>query len=256
MFITVDDATLFTTAFGSPDAPPILGIGGWIGSWELWAPPFARLSAGWYTIAYDHRGSGATLASIDSITFDRMVDDIFAVMDAYGVERCTLAAESAGVSIAVGAALRRPERVAALVLVDGMVRGSTAGEEAPFLIGLRTDYEATLDAFVELCVPEPGSEPIKRWGRQILDRASPEAAIALYRIANSVDFGSELGGVHQPTLILHGGADEVVPVEEARWLAGVLPEATLTVLPGAGHVPTLTRPEEVAREIDAFLKGL
>ena len=76
MFLTLDDARLFTTAFGPPTAPVLLGIGGWIGSWELWAGPFSLLSADWYTIAYDHRGAGATLAPTESITFERLVDDV------------------------------------------------------------------------------------------------------------------------------------------------------------------------------------
>lgn len=74
MFVTAGDATIFTIAFGPPAAPTILGIGGWIGSWELWAQPFSQLSASWHTIAYDHRGSGATIAPIASISFDTLVD--------------------------------------------------------------------------------------------------------------------------------------------------------------------------------------
>ena len=123
MFVPVADATLFTTAFGDPSAPAILGIGGWIGSWELWVQPFAQLSANWHTIAYDHRGTGATLAPAASITLDRLVEDLFCVLDAYQVERCYLAAESSGAAVALGAALRRPERVAGLIIVDGFYYG-------------------------------------------------------------------------------------------------------------------------------------
>lgn len=71
MFVNVDGAQLFSVAFGSPTAPAVLGIGGWIGGWELWAQPFAQLSAQYYTLAYDHRGSGATRAPIASITLER-----------------------------------------------------------------------------------------------------------------------------------------------------------------------------------------
>ena len=66
MFITVDEARIFATAFGPLTGPAILGLGGWIGSWELWAEPFSVLSARWHTIAYDHRGSGATTALVEA----------------------------------------------------------------------------------------------------------------------------------------------------------------------------------------------
>ena len=252
MFITVGDTKIYATAFGPTTAPVIVGIGGWIGSWELWVEPFSILSQKWRTIAYDHRGAGATVAPVESITHDRLVDDVLAVLDAYEVESCVLAAESAGALTAYGAALKYPKRITGLVIVDGIVFRATPPEKDFFLMGLREAYPAVLDRFVETCVPEPGSDHIKRWGRQIIDRASQAAALALYLSAGEVDLREELRHVFQSTLILHGEADGIVPVSEARRLAEILPNAKLSVLPGAGHVPTLTRPLEVAQEIMNF----
>ncbi len=252
MFITVGNAKIYATSFGSTTAPAILGIGGWIGSWELWAEPFAILSQNWRTIAYDHRGAGATIAPVESITFDRLVDDVFAVLDSMGVEHCVLAAESAGALTALGAALRTPHRITGLVIVDGLYYRKTPPEKDSFLLGLRQAYSATLDRFVEACVPEPDSDHIKRWGRQIIDRASQDAAIALHLAASQTDLRNDLKLITQPTLILHGEADVLVSVEEARQLAKTMPNTKLTILPGAGHVPTMTRPHEVAHEIMSF----
>jgi non-heme chloroperoxidase len=252
MFISVEDARIFATAFGAPTAPCILGIGGWIGNWELWADPFSILSCAWHTVAYDHRGAGATQVPIESITFERLVDDVFAVLDAYGVERCILAAESAGALTALGAALIHPERIAGLVIVDGLYFSEPIAADDPFLNGLIAHYPQTLDRFVETCVPEPDSDHLKRWGRQILDRASQDAAIALYRVAGSIDLRADLPRITQPTLILHGELDALVPVAAARELADTLPNAKLIVLPGAGHVPTVTRSQEVAHAINDY----
>jgi pimeloyl-ACP methyl ester carboxylesterase len=252
MFITIDDAKIFSTAFGSPAAPCILGIGGWIGSWELWTDPFSMLSGEWHTIAYDHRGSGVTQAPIESISFERLVDDVFAVLDAYGVKRCVLAAESAGALTAFGAALKHPERISGLVIVDGYYYNDIPEDDDPFLMGLISNYAATLDRFIGACVPEPDSDHLKRWGRQILDRAAPAAAIALYRVPGSIDLRADLHRITQPTLILHGELDALVPIAAANELVHTLPNAKLIALPGAGHVPTVTRPQEVARAITAF----
>lgn len=254
MFITVGNAKIYTTAFGPTTSPVILGIGGWIGSWELWAEPFAILSQDWRTVTYDHRGAGATVAAVGSITFDRLVEDVFAVMDAYGIEQCVLAAESAGALTAFGATIRNPQRIRGLVIVDGLYYRETPPERDAFLMGLRQVYPATLDRFVETCVPEPDSEHIKRWGHQILARASQESAIALHLSASGIDLRDDLHRITQPTLLIHGEADALVSVEGARRLAGMLPNAKLTVLPGAGHVPTMTRPVDVAREISSFFR--
>ena len=252
MFINVGNAKIYTSSFGSTTSPVIVGIGGWVGSWELWAEPFSILSQSWHTIAYDHRGTGVTIAPVESITFNSLVDDVFAVLDAYNIGNCVLAAESAGALTALGAALKHPRRITGLVIVDGMYFRETPSEKDLFLLGLRKAYPATLDSFVEACVPEPDSDHIKRWGRQILDRASQATAIALYLAASEIDLRNELSRISQPTLILHGEVDGIVPLEEARQLSKILPNSKLAVLQGAGHVPTMTRPQEVAYEIMNF----
>jgi 3-oxoadipate enol-lactonase len=251
MFVSSGDAKIFTTGFGPKSFPALVAIGGWIGSWELWTQPFLLLSQKWRTIGYDHRGAGATVAPVESITFERLVDDVFAVLDSYEVEQCVLAAESAGALTALGAALRQPHRVIGLVIVDGLYSRDPVTEQDPFLSGLRSDYPAFLDWFVEACVPEPDTAHIKRWGRQILDRAPQEAAIALH-LASRVDLRKELPRITQPTLILHGELDAIQPMEQSQWLAETLPNAKLVILEGAGHVPTMTYPLQVAREIMDF----
>ena len=252
MFITIENTKIYTTSFGSTTLPAIIGIGGWIGSWELWAEPFSILSQNWHTVAYDHRGAGATITPIESITFDPLVDDVFAVLDAYKIEHCILAPESAGALTALGAALKKPHRITGLAIVDGMYYRETPQENDPFLMGLRKAYPVTLDYFVEACIPEPNSDHIKRWGRQIIDRASQDAAIALHLMGSERDLRNDLHRITQPTLIIHGEADALVPVEEVRWLAKTLPNSKLVMLKGAGHVPTMTYPLDVAREIASF----
>jgi pimeloyl-ACP methyl ester carboxylesterase len=252
MFISLEDTRIFALSFGPAEGPPMLALSGWIGSWEDWADTLSALSEQWRTISYDHRGSGATIAPAESITFGRLVDDVFAVMDAYEVERCMLAAMSMASAVALGAALREPERVSGLVLVDPLDLRGGARESDPFLVAMQNDYPATLARFIDACVPEPASDHIKRWGRQILDRASQEAAVVLYRMALSVDLRSQLDFVTQPTLIIHGDADMIAPIEGARWLSRALPNAKLAVLEGTGHVPIMTRPLEVATLINEF----
>jgi pimeloyl-ACP methyl ester carboxylesterase len=251
MFIPIG-AKIYASSYGSISDPAIMGIGGWIGSWELWAEPFSILSQNWRTITYDHRGAGATIAPVESITFERLVDDVFTVLDAYDVDQCILAAESAGALTALGAALKNPQRITGLVIVDGMYFRETPPEKDSFLYGLRNAYPATLDRFVDACVPEPDRDHIKRWGRQIINRASQEAAIALHLMASEIDLRNDLHRITQPTLIIHGESDVLVPVEEADWLAKTLPNSKLVILKSAGHVPTMTYPTDVSREINNY----
>ena len=78
-----EGAQLWTVAFGPGDGPAFVAVGGWIGSWELWAGPFGVLSARWRVVGFDHRGTGATVSSAASITHERLVDDIFVVLGSW-----------------------------------------------------------------------------------------------------------------------------------------------------------------------------
>lgn len=254
MFVDVPGAKLFAVRSGPAQGTAIVAIGGWIGSSELWLEPLANLSDAYVTLAYDHRGSGLSICELDAITFENLVADALAVLDAFGIDRCVLAAESAGAQTALAVAARFPHRVSHLVIVDGMVARGIAVENDPFLQGLRSAYPATIERFVQLCVPEPHSEHIKAWGRKILARAEPGAAVAL-RIAGSLtDVSSDILRITQPVLVLHGEIDKIVPLDAGKALAAGLADAELQVLEGSGHVPTLTQPRKVADAMRDFLR--
>jgi pimeloyl-ACP methyl ester carboxylesterase len=179
------------------------------------------------------------------------VDDVFAVLDAFSVDTCVLAAESAGALTALSAALKHPSRIRGLVIVDGAYDSANSRADSPFAHGLRSNYAATLSAFVEACVPEADCEHIKRWGRHLLSRASADAALALYLLPDGIDIRSDLGRITQPVLVLHGENDRLVPLSDSQQLVDAVPNAVLHVIPGAGHVPTMTYPDVIVRAINA-----
>jgi pimeloyl-ACP methyl ester carboxylesterase len=253
MFITHKDASLYTVEFGA-GSRTLVAHGGWAGSWELWTNPFTQLSKSWHTVAYDHRGTGVTVAPSGSITLEAMVEDVFAVLDALKISTCVLAAESAGAMVALSAVIQHPERFEGLVVVDGLYFKPAPAETEPFVIGLQTNFEATIGAFVDACVPEsaPNRDQVRRWGRAILGRASVEAAVNLYQCIDGVDLRPLLPQITIPTLVIHGEDDVIVPLGASEWLASQLPNSKLQVVKGAGHVPTVTHPNEVAEAINQF----
>lgn len=251
MFIKQGEAQLYSVDFGSA-ARTIVALGGWVGSWELWTEPFSILSKTWRSIGYDHRGTGASICPIEQITLDNMVDDVFAVLDAYGIDQCVLAAESMGAITAFKAVLKQQERFQGLVIVDGMFSFPAPEPNDPFMYGLRHQHEATMGQFVDLCVPEPNKEAERRWGRQIVMRSPQAAAIRLHEAMHGVDLSAQVTQIGLPTLIIHGEWDKIVPVDAGRWMAANLAHAKLDLLAETGHVPTVTRPKQVADAINRF----
>ena len=247
MFIKVNNSRLHTVSFGKGPRT-FFTHGGWVGNWEVWQQLFELMSESWRCVGYDHRGAGESPVPPEAITPEALVDDLFAVMDSLEVERCVLAGESAGGFIALMAALRQPNRFEGLVLI-GATSVITAETAKPLVDGCRTDYPATVKAFVDACVPEPDSEHIRRWGRGILLRAEPEAAARLLESAYEREFKLDLADISVPTLVIHGSKDVIIPIDVGKHLATVIPDAELLILEGVGHVPTMTRPREVVAAI-------
>lgn len=253
MFIPHNNAQLYTVEFGNGPRT-FVTHGGWTGSWELWTEPFTHLSKTWRTVAYDHRGTGATIAPVESISIENMVSDLFAVLDTLNIEKCVLGAESAGGIVAVNAVLQQPDRFEGLILVDALLHNENDGSDTNFIQGLKTHYNATIGGFVDACVPEiePNSTEIRSWGRKILARATSESAIRLIECTHGIDLRPQLAQIQIPTLIIHGDADVIVPLSDSEYMAAQIPNSHLHIVKGAGHVPTTTRPLEVAQAINQY----
>lgn len=242
MFVTSGDVLLHSVATG-PDPDPVLALNGWTASWQAWAPTFELLSRTRRCISYDTRGTAGSRCSADLVTLDALVDDVIRVMDAHQLERCLLAGESLGGFVALNAALRHPDRFTGLVLVAAapVVDATSVGG---LVSGARADYPATVRAFTRQCLSEPESNNLHAWGEQLFLGADPEAAARLFECC----YGSvpRVDQISLPTAVIHGDADRVIPVDAGRYLAASIPVASYTELPGAGHAPTVTRPEDVA----------
>jgi pimeloyl-ACP methyl ester carboxylesterase len=254
MFIRHDGAQFFTVSFGT-GSRTLVGIGGWTGSWEVWADVFGILSQSWRTVGFDHRGTGATLASTEKVTIAQMATDLLAVLEKMGIKHCVLAAESSGAAVALTAAQQQPKRFQGLVLSGGLYYRPKTATPDPFLLALQEDYETALDHFVTNCLPETDNPAIHQWGKRVLE-STQTAAIDLYTATLDLDLGPLLPQISQPILILHGDADRIVPVDSSRWLATQISQSELYILPGAGHAPMMTFPQEVAEAINDYIASL
>lgn len=243
MILDVNGQFLNVVSFGSGE-PAFLGVGGWIGSWQVWRRVLEPLSGTRRVVAYDHRGAGQTRASVEDLHFEGLVDDVLGVLDALGLEKVWLGGESQGGFIALAAALRAPERFHGVTVVASEPGWRLDERRLGFAAALEADYDAVLDRFVDGCIPEADGAPLRRWLRAILAEAEPAAAVQLIR-GMRADLGDALVDLALPVQILHGDADVMVPIEGGEALARGIAGAEFHRLPGAGHVPTMTRPAEV-----------
>lgn len=233
----------------------MVAIAGSFANWEIWSPTFELLSPKWRVVGFDHDGVGQTKVPLDEITHERHVETFFSVLDAQNVERCIVAGDSANAAVAIDAVLQQPERFDGLVIVNGHAWGFDRPEVRQFIAGLRAQFDATVDFFVELVFPEPDTEHLKQWLREIITRTGAEAAARIIEANLSVDLRPRLPEIDLPTLIIHGVLDAISAsaLEDAEALAAIIPKAELMLLDGAGHLPLMSQPDVVAVELDAFL---
>jgi pimeloyl-ACP methyl ester carboxylesterase len=250
MFIRTAEAEHLVHAFGS-GPKTLVTHGGWVGSGELWLPVVERMSPEWRTVIYDHRGTGATINRSPRITFDQLVEDLFVVLDTLQIDSCILAGESAGTMVVLEAALRQPQRFAGIVLVGARISGHSTPQSERLLQGCRTDFETTMNVFVEACVPEEDGAAERAWGKKIVMRSTAKDAIDLMTCMEGRNFQPQLPDINLPSLVLHGSRDAISPLANAKIIASTLPHAELAIAEGAGHVPTVTRPQWVADLVHA-----
>lgn len=108
--------------------------------------------------------------------------------------------------------------------------------------------------FIDRSTLEADVEHVRRWGVNILSRATPEAAERIMSMQwdSAVDWATELPRWRIPTLLLHGEKDFACNIETQRYINSLIPDSKLVVFEGSGHIPAMTRPLHVAAEINAF----
>jgi pimeloyl-ACP methyl ester carboxylesterase len=188
-----------------------------------------------------------------------LADDIAAVMDAAAIERAHVFGMSLGGMIAQEFALAHGERVDRLVLgctTPGGPRSVRPSMRATLsiLAAVAGRHERLFTLLLsDACMA--ARPEIRDWWRELL-RTEPtplRGALGQLAAVRRHDAFDRLGAIGQPTLVLTGDDDQLIPPENSRLLAEALPNAKLSVIAGARHDFTTDRPEDSARAIVDFL---
>jgi pimeloyl-ACP methyl ester carboxylesterase len=247
----------------SGSGPSVLLAHGFGGSARNFRPQLRALRGRYRTIVYDARGharSGAPEAAGEYAP-ERFVADLGRVLDEAGAERAVVGGLSMGAGVALRFALAHPDRVQGLVLASfpapARAGGGFAAQALRFARAL--DEEGMLAAGERFVWGEgsglgPRDAALVRQG--FLEH--PPHALAhvlreLIAVQPSVeDLAPELRGLDRPALIVAGETD-APSIATGEALAAALPRARLVVVPGAGHVVNLARPEPFNAALLDFL---
>jgi pimeloyl-ACP methyl ester carboxylesterase len=251
----------------------LLLLHGWGLDRASWEPLRRALEAEFEIVAYDSWGSGENDAGDlpASGTLVRSAAELMEVRDRLGRERVIVIGASRGGTVALKAAAEHPERFEAVVAIGAPAR-LTAADDYPHgsrredLEGiaqqLELDYSATFEAIAPAFFLTDDAADADRAGamdRLLAARARtrrPDLAVAILRDNLGDDIRSLLPRIQAPVLLVAGERDPVLVPEAAKMLAERIPRAKLSIVPGAGHVPHITMPEEVAARVRRFIDEL
>jgi pimeloyl-ACP methyl ester carboxylesterase/DNA-binding CsgD family transcriptional regulator len=249
--------------------PPLVRVATWLTHLDLdWASPIWRhwldaLGECHTVVRYDERGCGLSGSETGDPSVETWVGDLEAVVDAAGFDRFTLLGISQGAAIAVAYAAEHPERVADLVLYGGYARGrqlrGQREQEDALVAAIRAGW-TTVDpifrhVFSSLFIPNGTAEQLAWYEDLLRTSTTPEAAVRLFEARGAIDVRDLARRVRARTLVVHGRHDRVVPVEEGRLLAALIPDARLILLESSNHILLADEPawDYFAAELHAFI---
>ncbi len=235
------------------EGPPLVKPANWLTHleydwespvWRHWIREFARHNT---FIRYDERANGLSDWDVEDLSFEALVRDLEAVVDAAGLTRFPMLCISQGCAIATAYAVRHPERVSHLVFYGGYARGwamrgsptEIARREALATLielGWGQDNPAFRQVFTTMFIPGASAEQAQWFNDLQRMTALPVNAMRLTRVFGQVDVRHLLPQLRVPTLVLHCRNDGAVPFEEGRILATGIPGARFVLLEGQNHI--------------------
>ena len=238
--------------------------------------PLQPLADQFTLIFYDHRCNGRSDgAEVSSMTFENLTADADALRQKLGFDHWAVLGQSFGGNVALEYALRYPQRLSHLVLINTGGDQWWVNHNAPEILAKR-GYSASAVAAARRFYNgqlEPDEvfptvqkflkaynykNSLSRVAKDIvlghMPKMRPEALIFGYsQLLNGWSVMDRLGEIQVPTLVMAGRHDFLFPPEHQAILTDRLPNARLEIIESAGHNPQSERPAEVIEHIKRFL---
>lgn len=275
--VTLGDVSLYVDVVGHGE-PVLMMHGG--PSADLWTlSTFRKLADQFTLVFYDHRCNGRSVGMpVSSMTWENLVADAEALREHFGFDRWSVLGHSFGGNVALEYALRHPERVSRLVLLDTAADSWWARSNAPHELTRRgvppekvelvrrwfhgeftpRQYGPIMWRISGLYSGTAGLRGVARelaaggWRSRIRAEALIQCGRELMPGWSVVD---RLGEIKVPTLVIAGSHDFVFPPECQLELAQGIQGSQLVLVEGAGHDPQDEQPDLVLGTVRSFLSS-
>lgn len=243
------------------DGFPVVFAHGLLMDHEMFALQIESRVPGCRIITWDARCHGQTETTNEPFTYWDLAEDLKGLLDHLGIQQSAIGGMSQGGFVALRFALRYPERVAALILIDTQAGVEDPDKAATYQVmldvwetdGLNDQLAETIASII-LGNNWPGRGPwIAKWRQWTRSLLRP----AFQTLVGREDIHDRLGEIKAPALVVYGAEDAAISLELTQRLCSELADCRrLVVVEGAGHASNLTHPEEVNIALKQFLGDL
>jgi aminoacrylate hydrolase len=245
-----------------PDAATIMLSAGLGGAGGFWRPQHDMLASKYRVISYDQRGTGVNMQPLpDNYSMAHMGDDVVSILDEAGIAKCHFMGHALGGLIGVDLALRYPDRIDSLLLINAWPKLDSHTRrcfEARLALLEHVGVEAYVRAQPIFLYPSwwlsKHQDVIARDDAHgIAHFQGKETLLKRIRALMSFTPSDELHRIRAPTLVAAARDDVLVPYTSSEALAQAIPGARLSVTPEGGHGYSVTVPAVFNAIISQFL---
>ncbi len=268
---TADGVRLAYATMG--DGPPLVKAANWLSHLDydrqssVWRHWLVELARRFRLLRYDERGCGLSDWEVADFSFDAWVGDLEAVVDAAGLDRFPLLGISQGGPVAIAYAVRHPERVSRLVLLGAYAQGrrkrAATSDDLDLAdawiemvrVGWARPDPQYRQMFVSRFLPEGTQDEWREFDELQRRSTSSENAWRFVREFADIDVRDLAPKVTVPTLIACARREPDNRFEQARLLAGLIPDSRLVPLDSPNHLLPEHDPgwPQFLAELDTFL---
>ena len=233
---------------GAPGTPPVVLLHGLVVSGAYFQPVAVRLADTLDVYVPDVAGFGRSAnpprrGGLPTVwNMERTTAGVARWLDAHGLRGCVLVANSLGCQVATILALARPDLVASLILIAPTMDPVARSIPAQLWRGIRD-------------IPQESHTLWSIWIPDAL-RAGPWRGLRTLRHALRDDIAARLPTVTQPTLVIGGEDDPIVPPAWVETVAHLLPNGRAIIIPSAPHAINYSAPTDLARIIRVWVRGV
>ncbi|HEX5724354.1 MAG TPA: alpha/beta fold hydrolase, partial [Longimicrobiaceae bacterium] len=276
--LRVNGARLYYEEHGAepgPDTQTIVFAHGLLWSGRMFDPQVAELSVPdpgearprYRCITFDFRGQGRSEVTADGYDMDTLTDDAAALLEALGVPFCHFVGLSMGGFVGMRLALRRPELLRSLVLMETSADPEPA-ENVPRYramgrvvrifgrLGMRMVMPRVMRImFGRKFLEDPARAADRRlWRRRGIENDPVGVTRALQGVIDREGVYDGIERITVPTLVMVGDQDVATVAAKAERIAARIPGSRLVVIPGAGHTASVEEPAFVNRMLATFVQ--